>query len=104
MSKPHPPIYEQQLELLERECPAASGVAFSRAYQQAVQAGLSLVVSENGEIGNQVRHDSLPYFQFSFAASLRRPFHLDPLDLHLERPSLFVTQHEAQGVDLFWLH
>ena len=49
MSKPYPPIDEQQLEQLERECPAASGVAFSRAYQQAVQAGLSVVVSENGE-------------------------------------------------------
>ena len=50
MSKPYPPIDEQQLEQLERECPAASGVAFASAYQQAVQAGLSVVVSENGEI------------------------------------------------------
>jgi hypothetical protein len=50
MLKSYPPIDEQQLEQLERECPAASGVAFARAYQQAVQAGLSVVVSENGEI------------------------------------------------------
>ena len=39
-----------QLDQLESEYPKESGVAFARAYQQAVQAGLSVVVSENGEI------------------------------------------------------
>lgn len=50
MSKTHQPIDEQQLEQRERECPAASGAAFSRAYEQALQNGLSVVVSENGKI------------------------------------------------------
>ncbi len=50
MPNTNPPIDEQQIEQLELDFPAASGVAFSNAYQQAVQAGLSVVVSENGVI------------------------------------------------------
>lgn len=46
----NPALDEQQIEQLESVFPAASGVAFSKAYQQAVQAGLSVVVSENGAI------------------------------------------------------
>ena len=40
------PIDEKQIEQLELEFPAVSGVAFANAYQQAIQNGLSVVVSE----------------------------------------------------------
>ena len=50
MANPDPPINEQQLDLLESSFPAASGVAFSMAFQQAVAAGLDVLVSENGAI------------------------------------------------------
>ena len=42
------PIDERQMERLESSFPAASGVAFANAYQQAVQAGLTVLVSEDG--------------------------------------------------------
>ena len=44
------PIDEQQIEQLELDFPAASGVAFSNAYQQAINASLSIVVSEDGRL------------------------------------------------------
>ena len=44
------PIDEQQMERLESNFPAASGVAFANAYQQAIHAGLSVLVSDNGVI------------------------------------------------------
>ena len=44
------PIDEQQIEQLELDFPAASGVAFSNAYQQAINASLSVVVSEDGKL------------------------------------------------------
>ena len=82
----HPAFAARKWGVLDRE-PQELGEEVDR---------LVIVTDDQGDSGNQVRHDSLPYFQFSFAASLPRPFHIDPLDLHLERPSLFVTQHEAQ--------
>lgn len=39
------PLNDQQLEQLERNFPAASGAAFSIARNQAVHAGLSVMVS-----------------------------------------------------------
>lgn len=50
MANSNLPTDEQRIEQLERSFPAASGVAFSNAYSQAVQAGLSVVVSEDGAI------------------------------------------------------
>ena len=41
---------ERRIEQLELNFPAASGVAFSNAYDRALQAGLSVMVSENGAI------------------------------------------------------
>jgi uncharacterized coiled-coil protein SlyX len=41
---------EARIEQLELSFLAASGSAFSNAYQQAVLAGLSVVVSEDGKI------------------------------------------------------
>ncbi len=90
----HPPFAARKWGVLDRE-PQDLG-------EEVVH--LVVVTDDQGDSGNQVRYDSLLYFQLNIAASLPRPFHLDPLDLHLERPSLFVTQHEAQGIDLFWLN
>ena len=45
-----PPSDEQRIEQLELSFPAESGGAFSRAYDQAIHAGLSVVVSEGGAI------------------------------------------------------
>ena len=49
---PHstPSPEEQRIEQLELSFPAASGVAFSNAYDQAIHAGLSVMVSEDGAI------------------------------------------------------
>ena len=41
---------ERHMEQLERDFPAASGMAFAKAYDQAIQAGLSVLVSKNGSI------------------------------------------------------
>ena len=41
---------ERQIEQLERDFPAASGMAFAKAYDQAIQVGLSVLVSKNGAI------------------------------------------------------
>jgi hypothetical protein len=45
-----PPVDEQRMDLLEASFPAASGAAFSGAYAKAVRAGLTVVVSEQGQI------------------------------------------------------
>ena len=50
MPHSNPPLDEQQIEQLESSFPAASGVAFANAYDQAILAGLSVVVSDNGAI------------------------------------------------------
>lgn len=49
---PHNPLSsdDQRIEQLESSFPAASGVAFANAYNLAIKAGLSVVVSENGAI------------------------------------------------------
>ena len=41
---------EQRIEQLELAFPAASGAAFANAYDRAMQAGLSVMVSEDGAI------------------------------------------------------
>jgi len=41
---------DQRIEQLESSFPAAAGVVFSQAYDLAIQAGLSVVVSEDGAI------------------------------------------------------
>ncbi len=41
---------DQRIEELESSFPEASGVAFSKAYDLAIKAGLSVVVSDNGAI------------------------------------------------------
>lgn len=50
MVNPDPPMNEQQIEQLELDFPAASGLAFANAYHQAIHAGLFVVVSEGGSI------------------------------------------------------
>ena len=73
MSNTKPSLDEQQIEQLEREYPAASGGAFFKAYQQAVQAGLSVVVSENGAI-----FEVFPDGQRKFVKSITPPTPADP--------------------------
>lgn len=41
---------DQRIDQLESSFPAASGAVFSKAYDLAIKAGLSVVVSENGVI------------------------------------------------------
>ena len=41
---------DQRIEQLESSFVASSGTAFSNAYDLAIKAGLSVVVSENGAI------------------------------------------------------
>lgn len=48
MSINHPD--ECRLDYLESQIPAASGEVFSLAYTKTIQAGLSVIVSENGAI------------------------------------------------------
>ena len=50
MSNVKPLLNEKQIEQLESEFPVASGVAFSRAYKDALASGLTVVVSDNGSI------------------------------------------------------
>jgi hypothetical protein len=50
MANPDPEINEEHIEKLEADFPAMSGIAFSMAYQQSVDAGLHVLVSENGAI------------------------------------------------------
>jgi hypothetical protein len=50
MSNTNPPLNDQQIEQLERNFPAASGVAFSNARDQAIRAGLSVMVSEGDSV------------------------------------------------------
>ena len=50
MQNGNPLSDENRIEQLELSFLAASGVAFSNAYEQAVLAGLSVVVSEQGKI------------------------------------------------------
>ncbi|MEI8017120.1 MAG: hypothetical protein WCH39_02920 [Schlesneria sp.] len=50
MQNQNPPHDETLIEQLELSFLAASGSAFLNAYQQAVVAGLSVVVSEEGKI------------------------------------------------------
>ncbi len=73
MSNTKPSLDEQQMEQLEREYPAASGAAFSKAYQQAVQTGLSVVVSENGAI-----FEVFPDGQRRFVKSITPPTPAEP--------------------------
>lgn len=73
MSAPNLTLDEQQLEQLERDYPAASGVAFSNAFQQAVQAGLSVMVSENGSL-----FEVFPDGQRRFVKSIAPPIPAQP--------------------------
>jgi len=41
---------DQRIEQLESSFPAASGVIFSKAYDLAIEAGFSVVISDNGAI------------------------------------------------------
>ena len=41
---------ECEFERLEAQLPAAAGIAFSNAYHQALGAGLSVMVADNGAI------------------------------------------------------
>ncbi len=50
MSPHSPSADDQQFEQLESSFAAASGAAFSEAYNLAIKAGLSVVVSDNGAI------------------------------------------------------
>ncbi len=50
MSNVQPTPDDQQFEQLESNFPLLSGVAFSNAYDQAVHAGLSVVVSDGEAI------------------------------------------------------
>lgn len=44
------PLDEWQIDQLEAHLPAAAGAVFSQAYNQALQAGLSVLVSDSGAI------------------------------------------------------
>lgn len=50
MSHSNSPLDEQRIEQLELSFPASSGAAFASAYDRAIQAGFSVVVSDNGAI------------------------------------------------------
>ncbi len=73
MSNPDPPMNEQQIEQLESNFPAASGVAFSTAFQQAVDAGLCVLVSENDAI-----FEIFPDGQRQFVKSITPPIPAEP--------------------------
>ncbi len=50
MSHNLPSADDQQFEQLEASFAAAAGAVFSKAYDRAIKAGLSVVVSDNGAI------------------------------------------------------
>lgn len=73
MANSDPPMNEQHIEQLESKFPAASGVAFSMAFQQAVDAGLRVLVSENDAI-----YEVFPDGQRQFVKSITPPIPAEP--------------------------
>lgn len=50
MTNSQPNLSEQEMDRAEAEFPASAHIAFSNAYNAAVAAGLTVVISENGKI------------------------------------------------------
>ena len=78
----HPAFAARKWGVLDRE-PQGLGEEVDR---------LVVVTDDQGDGGNQVRHGSILYFQYSFSALIPRLLQLDPLDLHLERPGFLVAE------------